>query len=356
VQAGPSGQDIQLDGLRTFAVGAVLYAHFLVEETLAGHMGVRLFFALSGFLITRILLTVRASNEFRIGPALGSFYARRILRIFPAFYILLLISFLLGAVNELGTWKWFATYFSNFLYAFRGEWNPWMLGHTWTLSIEEQFYAVWPLMVFLTPKSRLRLLCWIAIGVSVAFRFYFPITLEPTLARDLLPPASMDALALGSLLAVHMVEGSRPFGGRLRLIALTCLALLIPAWLIVPGSPPAEWLRWFALEILILPVFIFIIDAAVTGIGGPVGKLLANRQMRFIGRISYGIYLYHFLILWIMLEFAPELPGIAESGVVRFVVCGGLTIAMAIASWFLLERPINDYKSHFPYLGKNQPA
>lgn len=330
-------------------MGGVLYAHFLVAETLAGHLGVRLFFVLSGFLITRILIDVREDRGFQIRTALTSFYIRRLLRIVPAYFLLLFTAFALGAVEETGTIKWFVTYLANFLYAIRDAWNPWVLGHTWTLSIEEQFYALWPLIVFLAPRGRLQLLCWIVIAISLAFRFYFPVTFEPSLARDLLPPASMDALGAGSLLAVWRADGKTPSGSHLAIWAALCLSVALPVLFFEPVSALGEWLAWVALELLFLPVFIFAVNGAVEGFGGPAGRVLANRHVRFLGRISYGIYLYHFLVLWAVMTYLPDIPTIAQNGPVRFLLCGSLTIIVAILSWFLLEHPINTLKRHFPY-------
>lgn len=348
--------DEQLDGLRTLAVGGVLYAHFFAEETQVGHQGVRLFFVLSGFLITRILIEVARRSDFSLRTALGSFYMRRVLRIAPAYLLLILVVFALGAVEEMGTLKWFLTYLSNFLYALRDKWDPWVLGHTWSLSIEEQFYALWPLIIFLTPPKRLRLVCWLAIGVSVAFRLYLPVTLEPSITRDLLPPASMDALGAGALLAVYRSEGASRAGGAFGLLAALCFAGYLVADLSQPASALGGWAQWTASELLLIPVFLFVTNAAVEGIKGPVGMVLANRQMRFLGRISYGIYLYHFLVLWAVIALFPAAPALTEQGPVRLIVCGGLTVLAASLSWFLLEEPLNRLKRNFPYTRAATPA
>lgn len=349
MRAGPTSHDLQLDGLRTFAVGGVLYAHFLGEDSLAGHQGVRLFFVLSGFLISRILIDVARRDDFDLRSALGSFYARRVLRIAPAYLLLIFAAFALGAVEEMGTLKWFLTYLSNFLYAIRDDWNPWVMGHTWSLSIEEQFYAVWPLIVFITPTRHLKMVCWAAISLSLAYRCYLPLTLEPSITRDLLPPAAMDALGAGALLAAYRSEGKAPLGGRLDLVAALGLAGYCMVYLSEPSGALENWAQWAAREVLLIPVYLYAVNGAVEGFSGPVGSLLANRQMRFVGRISYGIYLYHFIVLWAVLALFPEVPAFAENGLTRFFVCGGLTILVASLSWFILEEPINRLKRRFPY-------
>lgn len=349
MRAGPTSHDVQLDGLRTIAVGGVLYAHFFAEESLAGHQGVRLFFVLSGFLISRILIDVARSETFRLRPALVSFYMRRVLRIAPAYWFLILATFALGAVTEMGSLKWFATFLSNFLYAIRDKWDPWVMGHTWSLSIEEQFYALWPLMIFLTPARHLKAVCWATIAMSLAYRACLPVTLEPSITRDLLPPAALDALGAGALLAAWRADGNIRTHSRLGPIAALALAGYGIAWFSEPSDALGHWAKWTAREVLLVPLLLYLVNGAVEGFGGPFGRVLANRQMRFIGRISYGIYLYHFLVLWSVLELFPEVPGLAVNGPLRLIVCGGLTLLVASASWFLLEEPINRYKRHFPY-------
>lgn len=274
---------------------------------------------------------------------------RRVLRIAPAYWLLILLSFASGAVTEMGTLKWFATFLANFLYALRGKWDPWVMGHTWSLSIEEQFYALWPLIVFLTPARRLKAACWTAIGLSLAYRGFLPITLEPSITRDMLPPAALDALGAGALLAAYRAEGKVPLGRRLGPVAALAAAGYALVTFAAPSGALGQWGQWAAREILLVPVMLYLVNGATQGFRGPFGRLLANRQMRFIGRISYGIYLYHFLVLWTVLRLSPGVPGLAANGLLRFAVGGGLAIIAACASWFALEAPINRLKGHFPY-------
>ncbi|TIV21687.1 MAG: acyltransferase, partial [Mesorhizobium sp.] len=119
-------RDIQLDTLRAVAVMMVLYAHFLASgDTYFGHLGVRLFFVLSGFLITRLLLDARDKDAFAAGPALRSFYARRVIRIFPPYFAMLAVVWLTGLEQSRWTLAWHALYLSNFLYVHHNNWTPW---------------------------------------------------------------------------------------------------------------------------------------------------------------------------------------------------------------------------------------
>ncbi|RUU12827.1 acyltransferase, partial [Mesorhizobium sp. M7A.T.Ca.TU.009.01.3.2] len=164
-----SARDIQLDALRAIAVTMVLYSHFFAEgPSFWGHIGVRLFFVLSGFLITRLLLEARSATEFETGPALRSFYIRRMLRIFPPYFAVLGFVWLVDLDQSRGSLVWHALYLSNFWYALHNNWNPWVLGHFWSLSIEEQFYLAWPLVVLLAPRRRFEAICIAVIALSLA--------------------------------------------------------------------------------------------------------------------------------------------------------------------------------------------
>ncbi|RUX02716.1 acyltransferase, partial [Mesorhizobium sp. M2A.F.Ca.ET.037.01.1.1] len=187
-----NARDIQLDALRGVAVTLVLYSHFLAPggSSFVGHLGVRLFFVLSGFLITRLLLDARDTSAFASGPALRSFYARRMLRIFPPYFAVLALAWFASEQSR-PSLAWHALYLSNFWYARQNDWTPWLLCHFWSLSIEEQFYLAWPLIVLLAPRRRIEAIAIGVIAFSLAYRFYWPIAANPALARDLLPPASM---------------------------------------------------------------------------------------------------------------------------------------------------------------------
>ena len=124
-------RDIQLDALRAIAVTMVLYSHFYAAggSSFWGHIGVRLFFVLSGFLITRLLLEARAAAAFETGPALKAFYIRRALRIFPPYFAVLAFVWLVDLEQSRGSLVWHALYLSNFWYALQNNWNPWVLCH-----------------------------------------------------------------------------------------------------------------------------------------------------------------------------------------------------------------------------------
>lgn len=346
-------RDQQLDGLRAIAVSTVLYAHLYAAEGShwAGHMGVRLFFVLSGFLITRLLLEARDDPRFEPATALKSFYSRRALRLFPPYFAVLAVVWSMGLESSEKVLAWHALYLANFWYALQGAWTPWVLCHTWSLSIEEQFYVVWPLIVLLAPRRSIASICVGVIVCSLAFRFYWPVTGKPTLARDLLPPASMDALAAGALLAVHRSNGDTlPRWAERCWKPLLGISLVLICMRTVPTTPVLEWLAWIGLEVFPLLPLTLLIGACSRGVGGYLGRLVQSPPFTALGRISYGVYLYHAIVLALVVEAQAFIPvDVSNQGAGRLLVVGTATFILASISWIAFEKPLNTLKRHFPY-------
>src|SRR5262245_37043382 len=167
----------QLDALRGVAIVAVLIEHFLPEDHFLrglpwGGMGVQLFFVLSGYLITLILLDGRAAvtagqDQWHI---LRNFYARRFLRIFPIYYLVLGVTALLGVVVVRQLFSWVFTYMSNVYFVFNGPRE--MVFHLWSLAVEEQFYLIWPWLILLLPRAALLPVILTAIIAAPLTRFF----------------------------------------------------------------------------------------------------------------------------------------------------------------------------------------
>jgi len=351
-------RDIQLDSLRAIAVALVLYSHFLAPggSSFVGHLGVRLFFVLSGFLITRLLLQARDAAQFEAGPALRSFYARRMIRIFPPYFAVLGLVWLASEQSR-ASFAWHALYLSNFWYALHNDWTPWLLCHFWSLSIEEQFYLAWPLIVLLAPRRRIEAITIGVIAFSLAYRFYWPVAANPALARDLLPPASMDALGCGALLAVRRARGvDAPQWMRLGWPALAAVFLVV-VWS-DPGLANSawEWPRWALVQVLPLVPMLAIVAAFSNGLGGRLGKLAELSPLLGLGRISYGVYLYHSILLACVVRAQPWIPvDVSEQGLGRFLFAGTATVVVASLSWVFFEKPLNGLKRYFPYVAPSRP-
>ncbi len=328
-----------LDGLRAIAVLLVLFAHFCPLSVLVadfGRFGVDLFFVLSGFLITGILLNGRARGSPR--GTIRNFYARRFLRILPLYYVTLLVFWVAGLPQLRQTWPWHAAYLSNVFFALHvRHWGE--ISHLWSLSVEEQFYLVWPLAILLAPR---RLLLPAMIGVVAASYLYR--FCASTFSGSLLPwgvaLASFDQLAAGAILAYCLRASWWPSESAARRIFYAGI-VLGGALMLIPGGHDAAHSICFA----------GLIGTASLGIQGPARWFFRAAPVSFTGRISYGIYMLHNFqpYVWhhVCKLFRIHVTTPNRSWPLLGVVVV-LTFASATASWFLLERPLLALKRRFP--------
>jgi peptidoglycan/LPS O-acetylase OafA/YrhL len=349
------GRNQQLDGLRAFSVAGVLIYRFwptcILNFANIGHLGVRLFFVLSGYLITGILLRCRSSIEAGHSDgatALCRFYIRRFLRIFPPYYALLALMVMAKFPGVRDTLWWHAGYASNFLFALQGDWTPWVTAHFWSLAVEEQFYLVWPLLILLVPRSRLIGVVIAIIVSSPLFRLIGLLAGINGTALWVATPASLDALGLGSLLALCADQpAARRRLTRLGLISIPLALITLGLVLLVDDR---LWLSYVVNETVVALALVCLVGKTAEGFGGLPGRLLSLRPMQYVGKISYGIYLYHLFVLqafWKLLG-AAGLP-LLDKGPLLFLIVTSTTVAMAALSWKFLERPLNSLKRHFSY-------
>lgn len=350
----------QLDGLRAAAVVAVLTWHLWPELPVSGHRGVQLFFVLSGFLITSILLDCRTAIETgtaRFRAVLGNFYARRLLRIAPAYYIVLLVLALVPSSGIQSNLPWHVAYLSNFYLALQGAWEPWPIIHLWSLATEEQFYLLWPLLILRLPRRAIAPAVLCVVAGSVISRWLGERAgLQQGTTLWVLPWASFDALGMGAFLALIAERPrARRVLGRIALAAAFAIGLhqvaLAAAWIESNFA-----FSYVAIELTWSVAFAGLVLRAATGIPGVVGTALASRPAVYLGRISYGIYLYH-VPLHFLGSVAARRLGVPfpASGPVAFVLFGGLSIAVAALSWRYVEAPVNRLKHRFPYRARGFP-
>ncbi len=346
----------QLDGLRAVAVFAVVWSHWMLGHPWAlpvglpmGHFGVQLFFVLSGFLITGILLRAKPPADASRGPALKQFFIRRALRIFPAYYLLLAMVWLTDFSDARERIVWHATYTTNIYLWLTKAFSP--LSHFWSLSVEEQFYLLWPWVVLWTsPRTLLRIAIAMILGTPVfqiVMQSCWPLT-EPTV----LMPSAADALGAGALLA--LVENHGEWKQTFRQIqVLACL----PIFVILQGEAylqgiglagAAESIR----ETTMVITFSLVVSLAASGYRGPVGWVLSHPLLTGIGKISYGIYLIHnfmpHLVVWFLNWSSIGVGGyFALHPGWQFLILWVTTLCLAGLSWVCLESPCLQLKERW---------
>ena len=338
-----------LDGLRAVSVAAVAWSHWLPgwQFGLPFGAGVHLFFVLSGFLITRILLGLRRAPD--RPSAVGRFYLRRALRLFPGFYVVLAVAWAADVPLAATTWPWHAAYLSNAYTAWQGVWQG-HFSHFWSLAVEEQFYLLWPWAVVWLPARRLPWLFAATVLLGPATRLAADARGlgEPFWA--LVPGGSADSLGVGAFIA-WMAWAQRPGDAvprvwpRAGAIGIAVwLALAIPEWL--GATLPSGITVWR--QVAQALVFAWIVWRGVEGWPGVAGRLLGHPAVVAVGRISYGIYLVHPfapIVLDAALR-AAGLPPSMEFGLpLRAMLSWGLSIALATLLWHVVEAPWHRLKA-----------
>lgn len=331
---------------------AVAYSHWLPawQFGLPLGAGVHLFFVLSGFLITRILLALRDLP--RRGQAVGRFYVRRALRLFPAFYLVLGLAWLADVPLVRETWAWHAAYLSNVRIASDARWMG-HVSHFWSLAVEEQFYLLWPWLIVWSPRAWLGPILAMAVLSGPASR-YIAATVglaEPFWA--LVPAGSADSLGVGALVAWAgwRRDAARP-GTSARWPTRGLLAVAATAWVglamsearAVPLAP--AWAVWR--QLLQGVVFAWVVWRAVAGFAGPVGRLLAHPWTVAVGRISYGVYLIHAfapVVLESLLRAAGLDAWLPTHPFTRAPAAMATTLLMAAAMWWVVEAPFQRMKA-----------
>lgn len=337
-----SGRVRGLDGLRGIAVLLVVAAH-TVERTLGGGVGVTMFFVLSGFLITSLLLqekSVRGAIDLR------AFYVRRALRLFPALAVVLALTPLLMLLvrdPRLAEYPGWLTvtglYVMDFARAFGMPETP--FGHTWSLAVEEQFYLIWPLaLLFFIRKGRgdarsLANTVMVLFGVFLAWRILAAVVLDHSWVAYSLDTSAF-ALLLGCVLATRKAAGLRNPSGPLPFwIALGGLAGITLSVLVVDYEKVANF--------YVVPAAILSAIAVSSVESAP--RILTARPLLWLGKLSYGLYLWHFVLL--KLEFDGREP---ESLPVR---AGLVLVSLLFAwgSWHLVEKQCLRFKHRFERAG-----
>ncbi len=375
-----------LDGVRGIAIILVLFVHLTPDSHVranrllewiykflwSGWIGVDLFFVLSGFLITGILLKLRQDHHY-----FRNFYMRRTLRIFPLYFGVLFVLF--GILAHLPAASglrladisrhqlWFWLYATNFGMALHPAGTLGFcstpvinLSHFWSLGVEEHFYLVWPAIVWLCGTRRLKMVCWAFIVGALALRItvvvIHPHWLHPRYAT-LLTPLRIDGLAAGSLLAVSMGESGKAtwFVRNRGKIWLVCAAALVIDIFIRKGLWQGDrFMETFGLSIVVCLASATLVLALCATPTSIAGGAWSHPALRLMGKYSYGIYMYHpFLQALIGSMVSAAMLGKwahqSEMGDLIFLLlCTTATMAVALLSYHLFEAPLLSLKEYFP--------
>lgn len=334
----------QLDGLRGIAILIVLFFHAKFPFFSGGYIGVDIFFVLSGFLITSLLIQEFIKNgtiDFK------KFYIRRFKRLFPALFFFILIYSILSyfilnkSLNLIFLESTIAlTYTSNLFQAFQIH-DLTLINHTWSLSIEEQFYLLWPILLFILLKFRFKInnifVSIILISIFVfLWRNYLIIVESPPFIRLYTGfDTRLDSLMLGCAMSIFINYFKKDI---LNNIILNCILITCISYFIYIISQ-MSWLdiRMFTLHFYLVSIssslFIYCILISKNKI---VSTIIKNKYLVEIGKISYGLYLWHYPIFRILRQ--------EHSPIFVLLVGGIISVLIALISYHFVEKKFH-YKN-----------
>jgi len=335
-----------LDGIRGVAALMIMFLHFvpnynstahpflsiLRKLAIIGQCGVPLFFVLSGFLITRILLYTKNNPDY-----FKQFYLKRVLRIFPLYYLYLVINFFLipwftdTPVPDLNlTWPYYL-YLQNIAMTF--NWKMFDLPHLWSLAVEEHFYFIWPIVIyFFSNKLTLKIIAGIIIFaflcriylVSIGIgTYYFTLT-------------TFDSLAIGAFLAFN----ERKLWLNAKNMLQIALVLVIPLIVIFPFLTGSGNNFIVYLKNPIISVFCMSLIGLVSMNNHLLNRFFTTRFLRYTGKISYGLYVYHPTCYSFVNKYLP-----ATNIALVFVMCFAVSYLTATLSFYFFETPFLKIKN-----------
>jgi peptidoglycan/LPS O-acetylase OafA/YrhL len=383
------GHEPSLDGIRGLAVLLVFFHHSIWAASLAvtskvdrvfqavvtsGWMGVDIFFALSGFLITGILLDSKGSNSFFL-----NFYAKRTLRIFPLYYLVLVMTFVVLAptlervyspgdafaqIERNQAWFWF--YLENWYFVHLGAGSTFPLTHFWSLAVEEQFYLIWPLIIFLCSVRRT---LWVAAGVCIAAPLIRLVLISkgwPEVSVYMATITRMDALLAGALLASWLRCGYPAISPKTCAIALIGIFVggMAVTGIIDHGlSRNGLAVQTIGFSIIPASAALLILLSLSLSRSSSLNNVLTHPALVKCGKYSYAMYVFHPLIQWSLaallrshgILLKPEVHLVSWNYLVFALLTLACTYLTSVLSWYLIERHFLNLKKHFVGSSNRQP-
>lgn len=357
----------QLDSIRTFAVMLVIMSHWFMASLESifpfGNLGVNIFFVLSGFLITRILLTEKVEIEGSVHKSkllgIGRFMMRRSLRIFPIYYLVLLglyfgDSYIATSMPE--DWKYYVLYVQNFLFYFRQSW-PGKLSPFWSLAVEEQFYLIWPWLLFFVNTKHIKKVIIIGIIVGTLSSLLFPFIPRKADLTPILTLCCLQSFCLGGLLSYWIIEDR---------------GVIVKNYSLLKKMAAMSFLLYLNIKLFCPDIAYFdrLFESIITS--WIIASILLNKANRFdfifsnkilisIGKVSYGIYLFHNFIppmvkaiLHFLKKLATEnseiyhaLEFLRNDNFTFYTLSFSALLGLAYFSFYFIESPFLRLKKYF---------
>jgi peptidoglycan/LPS O-acetylase OafA/YrhL len=346
-----------LNGLRALAVICVVIYHwgcpFLSHYSLTyilpdGMFGVNVFFVLSGFLISSILFIEKKklSETHPSRKVIVSFYIRRILRISPIYYLLVAFVYLFKIPDFNQNLVYYLTYTENFNMFFKK--GPDFFMHVWSLSVEEQFYLIWPVILIFSNQKHILKILFFFIFLGPASSFAQTYIFKNPLVVYYLTPECFDSFGIGALLAYCYMENKLDKIKRVVKILLPFSILIFFYWNLAENGGHFKYFKRFTESIIASGAILFCLSERYKKIRN---ILLENRILVQLGIVSYGIYLFHYTLPYFYFKAKTSLGftrGSIESrsdySLMIFIL-----LALAFLSYYFLEKPIMAIKNRFTY-------
>ena len=335
-----------IDGLRSIAVISVFLFHLDTPGIRGGYLGVDVFFVISGYLITKILKEGTASGSF----SFSDFYARRVRRLFPALIVMAVLCLLVGVVRlspsrmvELSTSGiWALLSVSNFYFFFNSGYfdaaaETQVFLHTWSLAVEEQFYLIWPIMIYLLVSyiaTRGQMVFIIILCLIGTLLSAWATAFDPSMAFYMMPFRTVE-FALGALLC--WLPGSNLKRWLAEMVAVVAFGVLVLSFVVIEGDDS------FPGTIVLIPC----IAASALIYFGHQSKLakvtLSNSLSTYFGRISYSLYLYHWPVILFYENHSMKSLELTDQLIIFCVAT-----ALAIMSYHFVEKPLRSPSPFWP--------
>jgi len=346
----------ELDGLRAIAAFAVMFFHLHIPGFSLGWSGVYLFFVLSGFLITSILIDSKDQPNYFL-----RFYTRRSLRIFPIYYITLVLALALVIAliqnQNISDFPQYLLYLQNNILAWK-QWSvnfPGFMNHTWSLAVESQFYLIYPLVIFYLKEKYLLIVSVIIVILSFLLRIvlFMAFPTNPNLLFAISPTA-IDSLTMGAILAIIIkkkyISQFEKSTNNAQLSLWTILFTLIMLIAIITKTgvsnywSPSLWGRINVnlLTITVMSIFFASLISYIISTKTIINSILNLPPLNHLGKISYGLYLYHFPVFSFFQPFHKYISNIY----IYYLLSIILAYVTALLSWLIIEKPINSLKEN----------